>query len=120
MSLLEWAAKSRHESANDPVIVAEQFAWPGAAPARVAPPHQASRATPPAARTVPFVFAQLMATSIGNGRLQFLQRRRTAGPDTGPPPGADAKAGVGFGSRVALVEAGEASMCPLYSSPITR
>src|SRR5262245_39388720 len=82
MSLLEWAAKSRHESANEPVIVAEQFACPGAAAAGVTPPTQPSRATHPT-HAVRLVFAQLMATSIGNGCLHFHQRGQEGGPDTG-------------------------------------
>src|SRR5262245_6974390 len=111
MSLLEWAAKSRHESPNEPVIAAEQLACPGAAAAGVNPPTQASRAAH-ATHAVRFVFAQLMATSIGNACLQFFQRSRTAGPDTRPPPARERKTGVGFGRVVTLDQAGEVSMRP--------
>src|SRR5688572_8194327 len=102
MSLLEWAAKSRHESAKLPVMVAALLPPPGTASAGAAPPSQAGMASHAAARTVRFM---PIATSSGNGCLHFLQRRRTAGPDTWPPLGAEPRTNVGFGPGVALDKA---------------
>src|SRR5262245_51110328 len=103
MSLLEWAAKSRHESANDPVIVAVHLAFPGTASAGAGPPSPA-RIASPAAHTFRrvVVLARLMATSNGISCLDSS----SAGGRLDPTPGLrrtrEPSTGVGFGRVVTL------------------
>src|SRR5262245_28233073 len=100
MSLLDWAAKSRHESANDPVIFAVHLACRGTASAGAGPPSPARMASPAAhtfRRVV--VFARLMPNllrerlpSLPGAQADGWTRQGTAEPKTS----------VGFGRVVTL------------------